>query len=129
MILSIFAIDLVAMIFGMPRAVFPELATRVFGLGAAGLGLLYAAPSVGALLGALSSGWVKGVRHQGWAVILAVVAWGGAIALAGLSLWSLPLTLVFLAAAGAADVISAVFSRDDPPASDTASPPRSAPRL
>ncbi len=108
-ILSIFAIDLVAMIFGMPRAVFPELATRVFGLGAAGLGLLYAAPSVGALLGALSSGWVKGVRHQGWAVILAVVAWGGAIALAGLSLWSLPLTLVFLAAAGAADVISAVF--------------------
>ena len=108
-ILSIFIIDLVAMIFGMPRAVFPELSARVFDLGAAGLGLLYAAPAVGALIGALSSGWVERVRHQGRAVIFAVVAWGGAIALAGLSLWSLPLTLMFLAAAGAADVISAVF--------------------
>jgi len=108
-ILSIFVVDLVAMIFGMPRAVFPELSARVFELGAAGLGLLYAAPAAGDLLGALSSGWVERVRHQGRAVIFAVVAWGGAIALAGLSLWSLPLTLALLAAAGAADVISAVF--------------------
>ena len=108
-ILSIFIIDLVAMIFGMPRAVFPELSARVFDLGPTGLGLLYAAPSIGALIGALSSGWVESVKHQGRAVILSVVAWGGAIALAGLSLWSLPLTLLFLAVAGAADVISAVF--------------------
>jgi len=109
LISSIFVIDLIAMIFGMPRAVFPQLADETFGLGAAGLGLLYAAPSVGALLGALTTGWVKHVRRQGVAVVLAVAVWGAAIAAAGLSLFSLLLTLMFLAIAGAADVVSAVF--------------------
>jgi MFS family permease len=109
LIASIFVIDLIAMIFGMPRAVFPQLADETFGLGAAGLGLLYAAPSAGALIGALTTGWVKYVRRQGVAVVLAVAVWGAAIAAAGLSLFSLLLTLVFLAIAGAADVVSAVF--------------------
>ena len=109
LILSIFVIDLVAMIFGMPRAVFPELAQRTFDGGARIVGLLYAAPSVGALLGALLSGWVKHVRRQGVAVLIAVSAWGAAITLAGLSTFSLALTLFFLAVAGASDVISAVF--------------------
>jgi MFS family permease len=106
---SIFIIDLIAMIFGMPRAVFPQLAAETFHLGPSGLGLLYAAPSVGALVGALTTGWVKRVHHQGRAVLLAVGVWGGAIALAGLSLFSLLLTLFFLSIAGAADVVSAVF--------------------
>lgn len=109
LILSIFVIDLIAMIFGMPRAVFPELAQRTFEGGARVVGLLYAAPSVGALIGALLSGWVQRVRRHGLAVIVAVLAWGMAITLAGLSTFSLVLTLVFLAVAGAADVISAVF--------------------
>ena len=109
LILSIFIIDLVAMIFGMPRAVFPALAEDTFGLTAAGLGLLYAAPSVGALVGALTTGWVHRVERQGLAVVIAVATWGAAIALAGLSLFSLALTLLFLALAGAADVVSAVF--------------------
>ena len=109
LISSIFVIDLIAMIFGMPRAVFPQLADETFGLGAAGLGLLYAAPSAGALIGALTTGWVKHVRRQGIAVVLAVAVWGAAIAAAGLSLFSLLLTLTFLAIAGAADVVSAVF--------------------
>ena len=109
LIASIFVIDLIAMIFGMPRAVFPQLADETFGLGAAGLGLLYAAPSAGALIGALTSGWVKHVRRHGLAVVFAVAVWGAAIAAAGLSLFSLLLTLVFLAIAGAADVVSAVF--------------------
>lgn len=108
-LLSIFSIDLVAMIFGMPRAVFPELATETFKVGPEGLGILYAAISVGALIGALTTGWVKRVRRQGRAVLLAVTIWGLTITLAGLSLWSFWLTLVFLALAGAADVISAVF--------------------
>ncbi|MFN2527076.1 MAG: MFS transporter [Actinomycetota bacterium] len=108
-ILAIFAIDLVAMIFGMPRAVFPALAQNTFGLGAGGLGLLFAAPSAGALLGALSSGWVRIVRRRGVAVIFSVAAWGLAITLAGLSVFSFALTLFFLAVAGAADVFSAVF--------------------
>jgi hypothetical protein len=109
LISSIFVIDLIAMIFGMPRAVFPQLADETFGLGAAGLGMLYAAPSVGALIGALTTGWVKHVRRQGIAVVVAVAVWGAAIAAAGLSLFSLLLTLMFLAIAGAADVVSAVF--------------------
>lgn len=109
LILSIFVIDLVAMIFGMPRAVFPALAEETFHLGAAGLGLLYAAPSVGALVGALTTGWVKSIERQGLAVVLAVAAWGATITLAGLSLFSLALTLLLLALAGAADVVSAIF--------------------
>lgn len=108
-LLSIFVVDLVAMIFGMPRAVFPALAKETFGMGAEGVGILYAAPAVGALIGALSSGWVSAVRRQGLAVLLAVVAWGGAIAMAGLSVFSIVLTVFFLALAGAADVVSAVF--------------------
>jgi MFS family permease len=108
-ILSIFAIDLVAMIFGMPRAVFPALADQTFDVSATGLGLLYAAPSAGALLGALSSGWVRRVQRRGLAVLAAVAAWGTAITLAGFALFSFPLTLFCLAVAGAADVFSAVF--------------------
>lgn len=109
MILSILVIDLVAMIFGMPRAAFPELAEETFKMGAVGLGLLYAAPSVGALLAALSSGWVERISRHGRAVIVAVSVWGISIALAGLSVFWLPLTLFFLALGGAADVISAIF--------------------
>ena len=108
-VLSVFVIDLIAMIFGMPRAAFPALAERTFGGGPEVVGLLYAAPSLGALTGALLSGWAKRVERQGLAVIVAVTAWGTAITLAGLSTFSLALTLVFLAIAGASDVISAVF--------------------
>jgi MFS family permease len=97
------------MIFGMPRAVFPELAEQTFGIGASGLGLLYASPAAGALVGALTTGWVTRVSRQGLAVIVAVVCWGVAITLAGLTLFSLWLTMLLLALAGAADVVSAVF--------------------
>lgn len=109
LIASIFVIDLVAMIFGMPRAVFPALAERTFDGGAGTLSLLYASVSAGALAGALTSGWVTRVRRQGVAVLVAVTIWGAAITLAGLSLFSLALTMSFLAVAGAADVVSAVF--------------------
>src|SRR5215471_13347857 len=57
-VLGAYIIDLNAMVFGMPRALFPQMAATVFGGGAATVGLLYAAPGVGALLGALTSGWV-----------------------------------------------------------------------
>jgi MFS family permease len=107
--LSIFGIDLIAMIFGMPRAVFPELAKETFGMGPEGVGILFAAPSVGALVAALTTGWVSSVRRQGVAVLWAVAGWGAAITLAGFSVFSLGLTLLFLAMAGAADVVSAVF--------------------
>ncbi|MFN2490495.1 MAG: MFS transporter [Actinomycetota bacterium] len=109
LILSIFLVDIVAMVFGMPRAVFPALAERTFRMGATGLGLLYAAPAMGALVGALTTGWVPRVRRQGVGVLVAVGVWGACITLAGLSLGSLIATLVWLALAGAADVFSAIF--------------------
>ncbi len=105
---STYLIDLNAMIFGMPRAVFPALGTELFGGGAGVVGLLYAAPGAGALLGSFVTGWCSRVRRQGRAIAACVVLWGGSIALVGVIpvLW---IGLALLALAGAADVISAVF--------------------
>jgi MFS family permease len=108
-LISTFLIDLDAMIFGMPRALFPVLALDVFRVGPEGLGLLFAAPAAGALVGALTTGWVGRIRRQGLAVIWAVALWGAAITFFGLSGRFFVLALFFLAFAGAADVISAVF--------------------
>jgi len=107
-VFSTFIIDLVAMIFGMPSALFPALALDVFHAGPAGVGLLAAAPAAGALVGAALTGWVGRIRHPGRAVIVAVAGWGLAITLFGLSTGSFALALLFLALAGAADVFSAV---------------------
>jgi len=108
LIASTFWIDLAAMVFGMPRALFPALGTGLFHGGAGTVGLLYSAPGVGALIGALLTGWVAQVRRQGRAVVAAVSVWGAAIAAFGAVpiLW---VGLLLLAVAGAADVISAVF--------------------
>jgi MFS family permease len=103
-----FLIDLNAMIFGMPHALFPALGTDVFGGDATTVGLLYAAPGVGALLAALTSGWVGSVSRRGRVVVVAVVVWGVAITIFGL-ISLLPLALLLLAVAGAADVVSAVM--------------------
>jgi MFS family permease len=102
-----FAIDLLAMTFGMPRALFPVLALSVYGAGAAGTGLLYAAVSAGATVAALTTGWLESARRLGLITICAVVVWGLAIAGAGLvtSIWP---AVLLLAAAGAADSVSAV---------------------
>lgn len=103
-----FVIDINAMVFGMPRALFPALAESVFGGGARTVGLLYAAPGAGALVGAVASGWTNRVKHPGRAVLIAVVVWG--LATAGFALTnSLLVALVLLAVAGAGDVVSAVF--------------------
>ncbi|WP_187369509.1 hypothetical protein [Baekduia soli] len=102
-----FAIDLVAMTFGMPRALFAVLAVSVYHAGAGGTGLLYASVAAGATVAALSTGWIAHARRLGLIVIWAVVAWGVAIALAGLA-GSLLLAAALLAVAGAADSVSAV---------------------
>jgi MFS family permease len=104
-----FGVDLVAMIFGMPRALFPLLAVAQFHRGTEVVGLLFAAPAVGALAGALTGGWVSRVRHQGQAVMWAVVAWGASVAAFGLVGDRLWLAFLLLAVAGAADVVSAIF--------------------
>ncbi len=103
-----FLADLAAMIFGLPRALFPAIAVGFYGGGAGTVGLLVAAPAVGALIGALFSGWVHRVRRQGIAILAAVGTWGLSIAAFGLvrELW---LGLLFLAVAGCADTISMIF--------------------
>jgi MFS family permease len=102
-----FAIDLLAMTFGMPRALFPVLSITVYGAGAAGTGALFAAVSAGATVAALTTGWIGHARRLGRIVICAVSVWGLAIAAAGLvsSLWP---AVLLLAIAGAADSVSAV---------------------
>jgi predicted MFS family arabinose efflux permease len=105
---GVYLLDLNAMVFGMPRALFPAIGIDVFHGGARTVGLLYAAPGAGALVGALTTGWVSRIRRQGQAVIVAVIIWGAAITGFGLTevLW---VALVLLAVAGWADVVSAVF--------------------
>jgi MFS family permease len=106
-LLGSFAIDLSAMTFGMPRALFPVLAVSVYGAGAAGTGLLFASVSAGAAVAALTTGWLQSARRLGAVTIAAVCVWGLAIAGAGLagSLWP---AAALLAVAGAADSVSAV---------------------
>lgn len=107
-LLMTFLVDINAMVFGMPRALFPALAVTAFHGGSGVAGLLYAAPPIGALLGAFASGWTGRVRRQGRAVLISVAIWGAAIAGFGLlhALWP---ALVLLAVAGAADMVSAIF--------------------
>jgi MFS family permease len=102
-----FVIDLVAMTFGMPRALFPVLSVSVYGAGAEGTGLLFAAVAAGATVAALTTGWLEHARRLGLVTIWAVVVWGAAIAAAGLA-GSLALAAALLALAGAADSVSAV---------------------
>ncbi|HVA06122.1 MAG TPA: MFS transporter [Acidimicrobiales bacterium] len=105
---GVYIIDVNAMVFGMPRALFPAMAGTVFGGGTIALGFLFAAPGIGALVGAVTTGWVTHMRRQGMAVIVAVITWGTAVAVFGVVhiLW---VALVLLAIAGWADVISAVL--------------------
>ncbi|HVC40400.1 MAG TPA: MFS transporter [Candidatus Saccharimonadales bacterium] len=106
-ILGGFAMDLAAMIFGMPRAVFPVLAATTFHAGAQGLGLLYAAPGLGAVVAALTSGGVARSKRLGRIIVVAIVVWGLVIIAFGFaqSLW---VALLLLAVAGGADSFSAV---------------------
>ena len=102
-----FAIDLNAMAFGMPRALFPVLAVSVYHAGASGTGLLFASVSAGATVAALTTRWLEHVRRLGLIVIGAVTAWGIAIAAAAAvpNLW---FAAAMLTLAGAADSVSAV---------------------
>ena len=105
---AVYLVDLNAMVFGLPRALFPAVALGVYHAGPRVLGLLYAAPGAGALAMALVTGWVARVRRRGRLVVLVVVVWGGAMALFGLVhvVW---IGLSCLALAGASDVISTVL--------------------
>ncbi|MEW6126141.1 MAG: MFS transporter [Acidobacteriota bacterium] len=104
-LLGTYLIDLNAMFFGMPMALFPAMAESY---GSASVGLFYSMPSIGALCATLTSGWTARIRKHGLAITIAASVWGLAIVGAGLAkhLW---LGLFFLALAGCADMISGLF--------------------
>ncbi|MFD0918987.1 MFS transporter [Saccharopolyspora rosea] len=110
-LLASFLMDIIAMVFGMPRALFPEMAERTFGDppgGGAALGWLYAAIPLGAFAFGVFSGWLHRVSRHGLGVVVAVVAWGVAVVGFGLSgsLWT---AVVCLALGGGADMVSMVY--------------------
>ncbi len=105
-LLATYLIDLAAMFFAMPTALIPFWADQLGTPWA--LGLLYAAGTVGSIAVTLSSGWTKNTRFYGRAIIWAAIGWGAAIALAGATHY-LALVLLFLALAGASDMVSALF--------------------
>lgn len=113
-------VDVIAMVFGMPRALFPQIATETFGgppEGGIVFSLLFAALAAGSALAGIFSGWVSKVERQGLAVIVAILVWGAAMAIFGLSLefasgfWTAALIVALfgLALGGGADIISAAF--------------------
>jgi MFS family permease len=105
-LLGTYMVDINAMFFGMPTALFPAFAERLGGPGV--LGLLYAAPSIGAVVASATSGWAGRIRRHGRAIVYAAAAWGAFIALAGIArtAW---LAVVLVALAGAADMVSGLF--------------------
>ncbi len=115
-----FGIDLIAMVFGMPRALFPEMAHLDFGgpsEGGLAFALLFAAIPLGAVIGGVLSGWVSHVERQGLAVVIAIVVWGLAMVGFGVSAMLAPLApsvmlgvaVLMLAIGGAADMASSAF--------------------
>ncbi len=105
---AVYLMDLSAMVFGLPRALFPAVALSVYHGGPRTLGLLYAAPGAGALIMAVVTGWIAHARRPGRLVAFAVAAWGGAMAVFGL-VPVLGVGLACLGVAGAMDVISTVL--------------------
>ncbi len=107
-VLGCFLIDTNAIVFGMPSALFPAIALGHLHAGARAVGYLYAAPAAGALVASLCSGWLAHIRRQGVTIVVAATLWGVAIAVFGftVTLWQ---ALLLLAAAGAADAVSAVL--------------------
>ena len=115
-----FVVDLIAMVFGMPRALFPEIAHLGFGGptgGGVAFALLFAAIPAGAVIGGVFTGWVSRVDRQGLAVIVCILVWGASMVGFGVAVgladrWPTPMLVVarlMLVVGGAADMASAAF--------------------
>ncbi len=119
-LLMSFVVDIIAMVFGLPRALFPQIAHQSFGGptdGGLAFALLFAGIPAGAVLGGILSGWVSGVRRQGRAVVSAIMVWGLAMAGFGVAVGLAPrattamlvVAVLALMVGGAADMASAAF--------------------
>jgi MFS family permease len=119
-LLMSFVVDIIAMVFGLPRALFPQVAHQSFGgptEGGLAFALLFAGIPAGAVLGGVLSGWVSGVRRQGRAVVSAIMVWGVAMAGFGVAVGLAPrattamlvVAVLALMVGGAADMASAAF--------------------
>ncbi len=111
LLLMTFVVDIIAMVCGMPRALFPAMAQHTFGGppgGGVALGLLNAGLAVGSLLGGLTGGWITRVHRQGIAILLAIILWGLSMVAFGTTslLW---LAVLYLAIGGFSDLVSAVY--------------------
>jgi MFS family permease len=111
LLLMTFVVDIIAMVCGMPRALFPQMAQETFGGppgGGLALGLLNAGLAIGSLIGGLTGGWIHRVYRQGVAIVAAIVLWGVSMVLFGATsvLW---LAVLYLAIGGWSDLVSAVY--------------------
>jgi MFS family permease len=105
-LMGTYIVDIVAMFFGMPMALFPAAATHLGGAGV--LGLLYAAPAAGSLVATATSGWTARVHRHGAGVCVSAAAWGAGIVVFGIAP-DLGIALLGLAVAGGADMLSGIF--------------------
>ena len=105
-LIGTYVVDIIAMFFGMPNALFPAIAANLGGPGV--LGLMYSAPAVGAFVFSATSGWTARITRHGMGVVVAATLWGLAIIGFGL-VPGLAAALVFLALAGAADMMSGIY--------------------
>ena len=111
LLLMTFVVDIIAMVCGMPRALFPQMAQETFGGppgGGLALGMLNAGLAIGSLIGGLTGGWIHRIYRQGVAIVVAILLWGLSMALFGTTsvLW---LAVLYLAIGGWADLVSAVY--------------------
>jgi MFS family permease len=107
-LLMTFVLDMCAMVFAQPRALFPAVAGSFFGGGVRTVGLLQASPAIGSLVAFVFSGWVSKVRHHGRAIVISVMVYGAAVAAFGFAraIW---VGVACLALSGAADMVSAAY--------------------
>ena len=105
-LLGTYVVDLAAMFFAMPMALFPFWADAIGAPYA--LGFFYSSITIGAVLVTLLSGWMRNYPHHGRAVVIGALGWGVAIVVAG-STDSLTLVIASLIIAGAFDQVSALF--------------------
>ena len=108
-LLGTYLVDIAAMVMALPVVLFPALAQDVFARPEL-LGLLYTAETIGGVAATVTSGWVARVHHHGRAIVVAALAYGATVALAGLAP-SIGVAIVFFACAGAADTVSGIFRR------------------